>query len=106
MLEADPPDVGFPAHHQRDARSPLARCKHDCRRSTNLVLVAPTRCCGLTADFNFIVMELGNDKYLVLISLYEGCPELWQPDHKHYFNKVKLNDAWEAIAAQLQLLKL
>ncbi|KAG8309477.1 hypothetical protein J6590_084804 [Homalodisca vitripennis] len=24
----DPPNVGFPANHQRDARSPLAQCKH------------------------------------------------------------------------------
>ncbi|KAF6215504.1 hypothetical protein GE061_010258 [Apolygus lucorum] len=27
VLEADPPDVGFPTNHQRDARSSPAQCK-------------------------------------------------------------------------------
>ncbi|XP_046666544.1 uncharacterized protein LOC124358291 [Homalodisca vitripennis] len=47
-------------------------------------------------------MEWENEKCLLLVSLYEGHPELWQPNHKLYFNKIKKNDAWEAIATQLE----
>ncbi|KAK9873485.1 hypothetical protein WA026_022896 [Henosepilachna vigintioctopunctata] len=28
VFVVDPPAVGFPPNHQRDARSPLAQCKH------------------------------------------------------------------------------
>lgn len=48
-------------------------------------------------------MEWESDNCLQLISLYEDKPELWQPDHKYHFNKLKKNDAWEYIANEMNI---
>lgn len=48
-------------------------------------------------------MEWDNDKCLQLIEMYEMKPETWQSTHKHYFNKIKKQDAWHEIAKGMEI---
>lgn len=45
----------------------------------------------------------GNDTVLSLLELYENRELLWNTSHRDYKNKIKKNDAWEAIAKELKL---
>ena len=46
-------------------------------------------------------MDWDSEKCLKLIGLYKKKAELWQPDHKYHYNKLKKNDAWEEIASKM-----
>jgi Alcohol dehydrogenase transcription factor Myb/SANT-like. len=46
-------------------------------------------------------MVWDSEKCLEIIGLYEKKAERWQPDHKHSYNKLKKNYAWEEIAAKM-----
>lgn len=47
----------------------------------------------------------GNDTVLSLLELYESRELLWDTSHRDYRNKIKKNDAWEAIAKELKFFR-
>ena len=50
-----------------------------------------------------VVLKLvwDSEKCLELIGLYEEKAELWQPNYKYHYNKLKKNDAWEEIVTKM-----
>lgn len=42
--------------------------------------------------------EWSRDNCLLLIEQFENYPELWNPNHGSYYDKIRKNDAWCAIA--------
>lgn len=46
--------------------------------------------------------EWDHERVLHFISLYQECPELWNPSDNNYHIRNKKHDAWQKIAAKVE----
>lgn len=47
-------------------------------------------------------MQWDQETVLKLIEIYRTKEILWDPKHKHYYNKVLKNDAWVEISEEMK----